>query len=89
MNVSVTFYLQKYIILYEQRDTISDKKYNNRSKGSFFALKPVNLPSFFLLLNIKAWGPAMESLGTGVQRGKVLFTFLPFYLFTFQQLIHP
>ena len=77
-----TICLQRYIILYEQRDIISDKKNNNRSKGTIFTLKPVNLPSFFLILNIKAWGPAMESLGTGVQRGKVLFTLLPFYLST-------
>ena len=32
---------------------------------------------------IKGWGgPAMESLGTGAQGGKALFTFLLFYLFT-------
>ena len=43
-----TIYLQRYIILYEQRNTISEKKYNYRSKGSFFTLKPENLPSFFI-----------------------------------------
>ena len=28
-------------------------------------------------------GSAMESLGTGTERGKALFTFLPLYPFTF------
>ena len=43
----------------------------------------------FNLLPLKiglGWGLAIESLGTGAQRGggKVLFTLLPFYPFTFK-----
>ena len=33
---------------------------------------------------IKAWRPAMESLGTGGKGVKALFTFLPFYFFAFE-----
>jgi len=40
---------------------------------------------FTFLLLVLAWGPAMESLGMGAQKGGdgAFYPFLPFYPFTF------